>query len=74
MGLFCRKRFSYLVTLECSGRHPYRHDHDLDYFEGTKEIEVRVVARDWEHAAMEGLSVGPGLKCWSWSVKRIEFP
>ena len=70
---FCKNRVhQYIVTLEVNGRHPYLVDHDLDYFEGKKDVQVKVTATSWKKADQAARDVGPCIKAWSWRVKSIE--
>lgn len=40
MFFFNRYLQQYIVTLEVNGRHPYLVSHELDYFEGKKDVQV----------------------------------
>lgn len=68
--LWQRKRYPYDVTLHLHGRHPYIESTHLDY--PTRDIVVRVNARNWNDAAKIALRSKPsGESAWAWWVLAV---
>lgn len=72
MFCFCPKpEFPFRVKVHLSGRHPYLSTHELDY--ETREVELVVSARDWNHAAKVAMNAASTIpNKWSCRVLSIE--
>jgi hypothetical protein len=70
MGLFRRKDLAlFEVVVHLDGRHPYLSGHDLDY--ETRDVSLRVPARNWNDAERVALQASFKLQSWRYSVKSI---
>jgi hypothetical protein len=57
------------VVVHLNGRHPYLTTNELDY--ETRDVELTVPAKHWNHAEKVAMQAVRGLKWWSASVKSI---
>ena len=68
------KKYPYVVELLHSGHHPYMDDPTYDMFEGIKQEQVHVMARDYNHAAERAFRESK-IRSWTttvWTVRHAE--
>ena len=70
--MFCRQKNlkPYKVKVHIDGRHPYLESNELDY--ETRDVELTVPAKNWNHAADVALQASLRLAGWKFSVTSIE--
>lgn len=71
MMFWCKRKELgiYEVVVHLNGRHPYLSGNELDF--DTRDVTLRVPARNWIDAERVALQASFKLKSWSYSVKSI---
>lgn len=67
---FSKNTILFEVVVHLNGRHPYYHDHSLDF--ETRDIVLTVPAKDWNDAAKIAMKISYASDAWSYSVKSIK--
>lgn len=68
-----QKLHRYIVTVACSGRHPYLAENTHDFFKGVKHVKLTILAKDLIHAykladKMHFTEAVLGTKAWAYRI------
>lgn len=68
--MFCSKPLrTFRVVVHLGGRHPYLATNELDF--ETRDVEMTVPAKNWNHAEKVAMQAVRGLRWWSARVTSI---
>lgn len=65
-----KPKYKFNVAIECNGEHPTTYQ--LDYFEGTKIIDIEILARNFGEAEKLAMKIfKPTFDVWNYWVKTV---